>query len=402
MKTRGKFLISVTVAFFVLTFLASPAFAPEPTFYLTDGVDPSDFEAAAGSTNNNVDNFTTGASGCSFGANSLDITITVGGGAAVTDLSAVRIVDGAGPTTLCTVDNPTNSTETCTFPVLAYDPAHVVVDLKESAPVGGTVTAYISGVSHGSCTVNLDDALPSATLTIVAPGVPQLINYQGRLLDSADAPITGSKSILFTMYDAQGTALWSETQSVGIVNGTFKVFLGSVTDLSDAVFEGGLVYLGIKVETDAEMTPRQKVVSVPYAMRAGVADSLYNEPSQVPVGGIVAWAKSLTGVPVLPDGWVECNGQVLNDPDSPLNGTTLPNLNDNRFLKGNATSGGTGGSVSTSSDGPGNTGIESGSVNVTAGIDVNVAAWNHNHTVSNHSHTVDPPYYDVVWIIRVK
>ena len=60
----------------------------------------------------------------------------------------------------------------------------------------------------------------------------------------------------------------------------------------------------------------------------------------VPIGSIVAWHKGLTGVPDLPDGWVECNGDTLNDSDSPLNGQTIPDLNgEGRFLRGSSTSG---------------------------------------------------------------
>ncbi len=49
----------------------------------------------------------------------------------------------------------------------------------------------------------------------------------------------------------------------------------------------------------------------------------------VPVGGIIGWHKSLGSVPALPASgkWVECNGQVLSDAGSLLNGQTIPNLN---------------------------------------------------------------------------
>ncbi len=71
--------------------------------------------------------------------------------------------------------------------------------------------------------------------------------------------------------------------------------------------------------------------------------------SQMPIGTIMAWHKSLPGSPgpTLPDGWVECNGQTLNDPLSPYNGETIPDLNNplngdilkGRFLRGGTTSG---------------------------------------------------------------
>lgn len=46
-----------------------------------------------------------------------------------------------------------------------------------------------------------------------------------------------------------------------------------------------------------------------------------------PIGFIGDWHKDLTGVPDLPSGWVECNGQTLNDKNSLLNGVVIPNLN---------------------------------------------------------------------------
>jgi len=60
----------------------------------------------------------------------------------------------------------------------------------------------------------------------------------------------------------------------------------------------------------------------------------------VPIGSTMAWDKSMPGVPALPDGWVECNGQTLSDPDSPLNGQVIRSINvDKRFIRGGATSG---------------------------------------------------------------
>jgi len=77
-------------------------------------------------------------------------------------------------------------------------------------------------------------------------------------------------------------------------------------------------------------------------------DELYQYVNTlVPVGTIVAWHKSMTGTPAIPGGWVECNGQVINDTDSPYNGQSAPSLNNNYqayhsrglFLRGGASSG---------------------------------------------------------------
>lgn len=107
----------------------------------------------------------------------------------------------------------------------------------------------------------------------------------------------------------------------------------------------------------------------------------------VPVGTILAWAKDIPGVPLLPDGFVECNGQTLNDTESLLNGTVIPDLNGiigvQRFLRGSESSGNTGGSESHNH---GSRGLSSGMLECATTND------------ANHL----PPYYEVVWIMRVK
>ncbi len=75
----------------------------------------------------------------------------------------------------------------------------------------------------------------------------------------------------------------------------------------------------------------------------GTAWSAYNLHNEEPIGTVKAWHKSLTGVPqTLPWGWVECTGQALSDAESPLDGETMPDLNNNgRFIRGANTSGNT-------------------------------------------------------------
>ncbi|MCP4134003.1 MAG: tail fiber protein [bacterium] len=63
-----------------------------------------------------------------------------------------------------------------------------------------------------------------------------------------------------------------------------------------------------------------------------------------PVGTIVAWHKNLAHTPALPEGWVECNGQLVSDEGSDYDGQNVPDLNNNDiFLKGSLESGNTGG-----------------------------------------------------------
>ncbi len=104
---------------------------------------------------------------------------------------------------------------------------------------------------------------------------PTLIPYQGRLTDASGSPISGSRSVTFALYSVAsgGAAIFSETQSVTVANGLFSVSIGSATvgGVPATAISAGPLYLGIKVEADAEMTPRQQLGSVPYAYRSVIS-----------------------------------------------------------------------------------------------------------------------------------
>jgi hypothetical protein len=118
-----------------------------------------------------------------------------------------------------------------------------------------------------------------------------------------------------------------------------------------------------------------------------------------PIGSVQAWLKSLTNTPALPESWVECNGQTIDDSDSVYDGITLPDLNgtsdsDKLFLRGATSSGGTGGSASDSFSWQASSGIASGG---NPNIQYVEGSKNGTKTIN----TI-PPYYEVVWIIRIK
>jgi hypothetical protein len=119
----------------------------------------------------------------------------------------------------------------------------------------------------------------------------------------------------------------------------------------------------------------------------------------IAIGGVFAWMKNLSGVPALPNQYVECNGQVLSDVASPLNGVTIPDLNGASgpqcFLRGASVSGGTGGSDTHSHD----VDLSPGSSDFTAGSDAYAASSGHVNTADASSL---PSYYEVAWVMRVK
>lgn len=107
--------------------------------------------------------------------------------------------------------------------------------------------------------------------TYAAPGIPNQINFQGKLVNSNGTNVVDNTySVVFTLYTAPsgGTTLWTETQNVTTTTGAFQVSLGSVTSLADVNFNQDQLYLGIKVGSDSEMTPRIRFTAVPYAFNA--------------------------------------------------------------------------------------------------------------------------------------
>ena len=70
-----------------------------------------------------------------------------------------------------------------------------------------------------------------------------------------------------------------------------------------------------------------------------------NDRTLTPIGSTVDWFGSITGCPTLPAGWQLCDGAQILDQRSPMYLQFTPPLNtgSNRFIRGNITSGGTGG-----------------------------------------------------------
>ncbi len=126
--------------------------------------------------------------------------------------------------------------------------------------------------------------------------VPSLINYQGMLTDADGNPLTGTKKLEFNLYDAAtgGNKIWGPQifNNVPLVNGQFNVILGTTDtagrSIADA-FSSDNCYLSIRVDDGQELSPRQQILSAPYAIHAAVAGTvrgsdLYVDPNNGNVG----------------------------------------------------------------------------------------------------------------------
>ena len=130
---------------------------------------------------------------------------------------------------------------------------------------------------------------------------PDLMNFQGQL-DTGGVAFDGTANMTFAIYSQAngGSPLWTETHSsVHVSDGLFNVILGSDTALTDATFSGADRWLGIKIDSDPEMTPRTRLTSVAYSHRVTTVDGA--------TGGVISGDVSIQSTLTV-DGTIDANG----------------------------------------------------------------------------------------------
>jgi trimeric autotransporter adhesin len=114
--------------------------------------------------------------------------------------------------------------------------------------------------------------------------VPMLVQFSGVATDGNGKPLTGIVGVTFSLYQEQqgGAPLWIETQNVQpSATGHYSVMLGSSTSqgLPANLFASGEArWLGVQVQGQAEQ-PRVMLLSVPYALKAGDAQTVGGLPA---------------------------------------------------------------------------------------------------------------------------
>ena len=122
--------------------------------------------------------------------------------------------------------------------------------------------------------------------------VPARLEYQGYLTDAVGTPIDcqgcfAPYNFKFSIFDAQadGTLLWSEVHAAtDVIQGVFRVELG-IYETLDAELLAGERWLEIQVNGQDPLVPRQSVISVPYALRAGIAERALESENAASLGG---------------------------------------------------------------------------------------------------------------------
>jgi microcystin-dependent protein len=317
----------------------------------------------------------------------------------------------------------------------------------------------------------------AATLPCAAAGAA--FTYQGVIKEVGGAtPENKNRTVEFRIYDGPGTSaqvLWGRAYNVLLdANGLFNTSLtdaaGSEIDgvpntgLADVLARnsGTTLYIGLTVDNSSgEISPRQALLAVPYAIHASDAAAASGEftvegkttlkgglevsggtvtASSIeatnlvvngnitastsgslfgygitPVGGIIMWSGSPSEVP---DGWALCDGRTSN-------GRTTPDLS-GKFIVGYSSSdsdynpvGKTGGAKSvalTTAQMPSHSHSATVSVSGLAAAsngdkDFFAPSWKSKNSEeaittttagSGQSHENRPPYYALCFIMRVK
>ena len=151
-------------------------------------------------------------------------------------------------------------------------------------PSKGIVIAVMLGLALVALAIGFASAQegepPRRALSPDAPQVKSdFIPVQGRLTDSSGLPLNGTYTLTFRLYDVSsgGTALCQDGASyVDMEHGLFSTYMNAL----GCPIDGRQLYMGIEVEGDGEMTPRQYIDNVPYAwsLRPGaiISSSLGN------------------------------------------------------------------------------------------------------------------------------
>ena len=185
--------------------------------------------------------------------------------------------------------------------------------------------------------------------------IPQLINYQGMLTNAEGQPLETKEyklSISIFNKPTGGEAVWGPQifdgrygdghgAKVPVVRGRFNVILGE-KDINGRIitdaFKTKDAYLEIKVENNMPLSPRQQVLSVPFAVNsenainsknAEIAKTVQGEKIYVdPNSGNVGIGKTN------PAGKLHVNGNIIASEPIDLNHVATKNYVDNNWPDG--------------------------------------------------------------------
>jgi hypothetical protein len=127
------------------------------------------------------------------------------------------------------------------------------------------VMSLLFSLSVGlSAAMELGDDPPPADPANANAAVGYKIPVQGRLTNSVGVPLHGDHKLNLSIGDSPTLGLWlcGEEKTVNVDNGLFNTTIDNCTP---SIVDGKQLYLGVEVDDDGQMTPRQPIYPVPYA-----------------------------------------------------------------------------------------------------------------------------------------
>jgi len=154
----------------------------------------------------------------------------------------------------------------------------------KSAKISLSLIAAIGSLTFAAAAQQTTQVAPWAPPNTNSAVVPQLVNFSGILTDVNGKPLTGVVGVTFSLYQGSegGTPLWTEIQNVEPAKGGhYTVMLGSTSSAGlpqDLFVSGEARWLGVQAEGQGE-APRILLVAVPYALKAGDAETIGGLPA---------------------------------------------------------------------------------------------------------------------------
>ena len=137
------------------------------------------------------------------------------------------------------------------------------MNTKRSLPIVLPLLIVLLALSAGL--VAAQQSQPGTERQPLAPDAPEAhsnyIPLQGRLTDASGNSLDGMYDVVFRLYGQYdgGTPLCESFQSLSVQDGLFNTYMNG----ADCQIDGRMLYLGVQVEDDPEMTPLLFVDNVP-------------------------------------------------------------------------------------------------------------------------------------------
>src|SRR3990167_8083174 len=145
------------------------------------------------------------------------------------------------------------------------------------------ILVFMATLGAGIYTQFFAKSQPSLAYPTALTRAGRLLSFQGRLTDSLGNPITTATNVTYKLYSVStgGTALYTAgaCSTTPDQDGIFSTLIGGSgysptppqdvcgSEIDSSVFsENANVYLGVTVASDSEMTPRQQIANVGYAI----------------------------------------------------------------------------------------------------------------------------------------